>query len=138
MKFGIIAGAFDIIHPGYIRAFAEAKQHCDKLVVCLHVDPSVENPAKPKPVLSWMERKEILEAIKYVDFVMPYHSEEEFLKILKRTDPDIRFLGNDYSIEVKKITGAELNIHIHYIDRSHGWSETRIKNLVRLSLENMP
>ena len=39
---GVIAGAFDIYHPGYVQAFKEAKEHCDVLVVMLHTDPSIE------------------------------------------------------------------------------------------------
>ena len=36
---GIIAGAFDVIHPGYIRMFKDAKTHCNHLTVALHEDP---------------------------------------------------------------------------------------------------
>jgi glycerol-3-phosphate cytidylyltransferase len=134
LRIGIIAGAFDIIHPGYILAFQEAKLHCSHLVVCLHIDPSIEN-GKPKPVLSCKERKLILESIRYVNYVMPYTTEADFLAILKHVDPDIRFLGSDYSIGVKAITGSELNIPIYYLDRSHGWSATKLKNLICESME---
>lgn len=134
IKVGILAGAFDVIHPGYILAFQEAKLHCTHLVICLHIDPSVEN-GKPKPVLSWEERKVILESIRYVDYVMPYRTETDFLEILKRINPDVRFLGNDYSIGIKAITGSELNIPIFYLDRSHGWSETKLKTLICESME---
>lgn len=130
MKVGIIAGAFDVIHPGYILAFQEAKLHCSHLVICLHIDPSVERPEKSKPILSWQERKVILESIRYVDYVMPYATENDFLGILKHVDPDIRFLGQDYSTGIKAVTGAELNIPIHYLDRSHGWSSTKFKELI--------
>ena len=40
---GIIAGAFDVIHPGYVRMFADAKKRCNHLTVAIHVDPSTEN-----------------------------------------------------------------------------------------------
>jgi len=130
MKTGIIAGAFDIIHPGYIKAFKEAKHYCDRLVVCVHIDPSIERPEKPKPVLSVFERSEILESIKYVDDVVFYRLEEDFLHLLDLVKPDVRFLGQDYSIGIKAITGAELNIPIVYLDRSHGWSETKLKKMI--------
>jgi glycerol-3-phosphate cytidylyltransferase len=127
---GIIAGAFDIIHPGYILAFLEAKQYCDQLVVCVHDDPSVERAEKMKPILTLGERTMILDSIKYVDEVIPYQTEDDFLKILKRVDPHIRFLGQDYQIGIDKITGAELNIPMHILDRSHGWSSTKLKSLI--------
>ena len=41
-KKGIIAGAFDVIHPGYVRMFKDAKRHCNHLTVALHLDPSIE------------------------------------------------------------------------------------------------
>ena len=45
---------------------------------------------------------------------------------------DVRFLGNDY--KGKDFTGKDLNIPIHYLDRSHGWSTTKFKKLIAASL----
>ena len=67
---GVIAGAFDVIHPGYIKMFKEAKQHCDSLIVLLHTDPTIERPEKLKAILSVDDRKEILMSLKYVDDVI--------------------------------------------------------------------
>ena len=53
---GVIAGNFDVIHPGYIAMFNECKNHCDRLIVCLHEDPSMERPEKLKPILHWADR----------------------------------------------------------------------------------
>lgn len=132
---GLIAGAFDCIHPGYIKAFIEAKANCDYLFVCVHKDPSVENPEKMKPVLSIQEREEILRSIRYVDEVVFYETEADLMRLLKMINPDIRFLGQDYDMGIKAITGRELNIPIHFLDRSHGWSATKYKKLICESLE---
>jgi glycerol-3-phosphate cytidylyltransferase len=134
MRTGIIAGAFDILHPGYIKAFAEAKDHCDWLVVCVHIDPSLERPEKGKPVIPLIDRFTVLRSIRYVDELIPYDDEEDFLSILKRVNPIIRFLGEDYTIGIKAITGQELNIPIHYLDRSHGWSETKLRKMIYKSM----
>ena len=48
MKIGVVAGAFDVVHPGYIKMFNECKKHCDELHVFIHIDPSVERPTKLK------------------------------------------------------------------------------------------
>lgn len=128
MNVGFIAGAFDVIHPGYIHMFKEAKKHCDFLIVALHSNPNKENVNKLKPILSVQERKEILYNIKGIDLILLYETELELLTLLKSTDPDIRFLGDDYVN--KKITGSELNIPIHFIDRNHGWSTTKFKNQI--------
>ena len=45
---------------------------------------------------------------------------------------DVRFLGDDY--QGKEFTGMELNIPIHYLDRSHGWSTTKYKELIAKTL----
>ena len=45
-KIGVIAGNFDVIHPGYIFMFNECKKHCDILLLLLHDDPSIERPKK--------------------------------------------------------------------------------------------
>jgi len=125
---GVIAGNFDIVHPGYIRMFKECKEHCDHLTVLLHTDPSEERPTKLKPILTVSERMEILTAIEYVDSISIYNVESDLRDILRELAPNIRFLGDDY--KDKKITGEELHIPIHYLDRSHGWSSTKFKQLI--------
>jgi len=132
MRKGIIAGNFDVMHPGYIKMFRECKSYCDKFIVFLHTDPSIERPHKLKPILSLEERIEMLESIKYIDEVAFYTYEDELLKLLDAYQPDIRFLGDDY--KGKTYTGFELNIPIHYLDRAHGWSTTKFKHMIAESL----
>ena len=84
MKKGVIAGAFDVMHPGYIKMFKEAKEECDCLIVLLHTDPSIERPNKPRPILSPRDRKEMLESIKYVDDVIRYTYEEQLYHLLRK------------------------------------------------------
>ena len=123
-KKGIIAGAFDVIHPGYIRMFKDAKAHCNHLTVALHDDPSLERPNKLKPVQTVEERKEILLAIQYVDDVVVYQEEETFLSYLK--DYEIRFLGTDYMDG--SYTGKDIAIDIVWLDREgHDYSSTKLK-----------
>lgn len=132
MKKGIIAGNFDVIHPGYIAMFKECKKHCDEFIVFLHSDPTIERPEKIKPVLSVQERDEMLMSIKYIDNVFVYDTEADLLNLLGLIKPNIRFLGDDY--KGKRFTGDNLNIPIHYLDRSHGWSTTKFKKLIARSI----
>jgi glycerol-3-phosphate cytidylyltransferase len=127
MKIGVIAGNFDVIHPGYIKMFNDCKEHCDYLVVLLHEDPSIERPEKCKPILSVEERREILFALD-IPTVISYNTEKELYFMLKDGNYDIRFLGDDY-ID-KPFTGDDLNIPIHYLNRDHGWSTTKFKKLI--------
>ena len=130
---GIIAGNFDVIHPGYIAMFDECKKHCDRLIVCLHEDPSIERPEKLKPILHWSDRLKILESLVQVDFVFLYQTEADLYEALVKGDFDVRFLGDDYL--GKTYTGYELNIPIYYLNRDHGWSTTKYKQLIANSLK---
>ena len=125
---GITAGAFDVMHPGYIKMFKEAREHCDYLLVALHDDPTVERSEKIKPILTLEERKETLLALRYVDEIVTYNTEKELTFILENSNADIRFLGDDY--KGKASTRSHLEIPIHYVDRSHGWSATKFKTLI--------
>jgi glycerol-3-phosphate cytidylyltransferase len=126
---GVIAGNFDVMHPGYIKMFKEAGNLCERFIVLLHTDPSIERPHKLKPVLSTLERIEMLESIKYITDVHVYTYESELEELLKGIDPDIRFLGDDYKGR-NDFTGYDLNIPIHYFKRDHGWSTTKFKKLI--------
>ena len=130
-KKGIIGGAFDLIHPGYVRMFKEAKEHCNHLTVALHEDPSFARPYKFKPVQSVEDRKEILRAIKYVDDIVVYYAEETFLSYLK--DYEVRFLGSDYMDG--SYTGKDIAIDVVFLNRDHGYSTTKLKENIWHSME---
>lgn len=130
-KTGVIAGNFDVIHPGYIYLFNECKEFCTELIILLHEDPSIERPEKLKPILNLDERKMILSSLTQVDQIIPYKLEVDLYQLLSNLDIDIRFLGDDY--KSKPFTGDDLNIPIHFLDRSHGWSTTRFKNKIAKS-----
>jgi len=132
---GVIAGNFDVIHPGYISMFKEMESYCDTLIVLLHTDPSIERPHKLKPILTPDERKEMLECFRMVKGVIRYTYEEQLLDLLKMGEFDIRFLGDDY--KGKPFTGDILGIPIHYLDRDHGWSTTKFKKLIAESYEKV-
>ena len=125
---GIIAGSFDIIHPGYMHMFRKSKEYCDKLVIALQTDPTIERPNKIKPILSYEEREEILSGIRYIDEVIKYTTEKDLLDILKTRQYNVRILGDDYI--GKYATGQEFSEQIAYVDRGHGWSTTKYKTLI--------
>ncbi len=132
---GIIAGNFDIIHPGYIKMFNDMKKHVNKIHVLLHNDPSLDRPEKIKPLLSLAERKMTLMALKGITEVSPYNSEEELLKLISVINPEIRFLGEDY-INRTDYTGYGLPPRIIFLKRDHGWSTTKFKKLITDSIIN--
>ena len=130
---GIIAGNFDVIHPGYIDMFNEMESLCDEVIVLLQTDPSIERPTKLKPILSVNDRIKILSSLKQVTSIQTYTYESELYDLIKLILPSVRFLGDDY-IGRTDFTGYDLNIPIHYLNRSHGWSTTKFKKLIAESL----
>jgi glycerol-3-phosphate cytidylyltransferase len=142
MKVGIIAGNFDCIHPGYIKMFDEMIDHCHEVIVMLQTDPTIERPEKCKPILSVEDRMDILNSLAQIDDIIPYTLESELYTFLKSFENDhldkefeveyIRFLGDDYI--GKSFTGDDLDIPIYYLNRDHGWSTTKYKQLIAKSL----
>ena len=70
----------------------------------------------------------ILSSLKQIDRIISYEIESDLYDILKSQKIDIRFLGDDY--KDKAFTGDDLDIPIHYLDRSHGWSTTKFKKMI--------
>lgn len=126
---GIVCGSFDIIHPGYIRMFKDAKSVCRYLTIALQGDPTIDRPHKCKPVISLEGRREVLESIVYVDNIETYNTEKELLEMLQTVSYDVRILGTDYEGR-DDYTGAELNRPVYYHNRDHDISTTAIKELI--------
>lgn len=133
LKKGIVAGAFDLIHPGYVRLFKEAKEYCNHLTIALHENPSIARPQKLSPIHTIDERKEILNSIKYVDDIVVYQKEETFLNYLN--DYDVRFLGDDYLDG--SYTGKDIPIEIVWLNRKHGYSTSKLKQKIFNSVDEM-
>ncbi len=129
MRIGVIAGNFDVIHPGYVKMFKECQRNCDQLIILLHDDPTIERPEKLKPVLTATERREMLEYVVTGCMILTYNTEAELKFLIQSIDPDVRFLGDDYI--GNDFTGKDLGTYIHYINRIyHRWSTTKYKKLI--------
>ena len=133
MKKGFIAGNFDLLHPGYIKLFKECKVHCDHFTVLLHTDPSIERPHKFKPILTVEERIEQLESNRYIDTIQVYTYEKDLEALIVENDFQLRFLGTDY--RGKSYTGDQFDIPVHYLSRDHGWSTTKLKEMIIKNLK---
>lgn len=115
MKTGIVVGAFDLLHAGHIHLLRQCAEECDYLIVGLQVDPSVDRSDKNKPIETVLERQIKLLGCKYVDKVVVYGSDWELENIFKYFDPDIRFLGSDYGLNLKPIR-FEYMVPIEFMD----------------------
>jgi len=132
MIVGFTAGTFDLCHAGHLMLLKEAKEKCDYLVVGLHTDPSKERDWKSSPTETVLERYIRLKSCLFVDEIVPYDTENDLVALLMFTNPDIRFVGDDYNAEeVERITGYDKCTNVAYVDRSHNFSSTKLKTRIK-------
>ena len=126
---GFTCSCFDLLHAGHILMLKDAKKQCEYLIVGLQTDPTLDRPdTKNKPIQSLEERRIQLEAVKYIDQIVIYNTEEELYNLLVKINPDIRILGSDY--KGKKFTGDDLDIKIYYHKREHNFSSSNLKKRI--------
>ena len=129
MKRGFTAGCFDLLHAGHCMMLREARGSCDHLTVFLQTDPSIDRPdTKAKPTQSLPERLVQLEAIRWVDDVKIYQTEQELLEWLTLEQFDVRIIGADY--KGQSFTGDDLPHEVVYNSRDHKFSTTELRNRV--------
>tara|TARA_B100001029_G_C15033485_1_gene438586 strand:+ start:472 stop:882 length:411 start_codon:yes stop_codon:yes gene_type:complete len=127
---GFTCSCFDLLHAGHILMLKDAKDQCNYLIVGLQTDPTMDRPrTKNKPIQSLKERKIQLEAVKYIDEIIIYNTEQELYSLLKKIMPDIRILGSDYIN--KEFTGSDLKIKKYFHKRSHGYSSSYLRELIK-------
>ena len=129
-RVGIVASCFDLFHAGHVLMLMEAKDECDRLVVALQSDPTIDRPEKNKPIQALSERYIQLEACKYVDQIVPYDTEADLLNLLTGYDWDVRFLGDDYRGRTD-FTGADLDIPIYYCSLKHNYSSSSLRERIK-------
>jgi glycerol-3-phosphate cytidylyltransferase len=129
LKICIAASAWDLLHNGHILFLKEGKEKSDLMVVFLQTNPRVDRPEKNLPILSFEERRVMIEGCRYVDKIFVYTTEKELYDGLKALEADLRILGDDYI--GKRFTGDDLPTPIFFHDRScHGASTTKLRKRI--------
>ena len=134
---GFTASTFDLLHAGHIAMLREAKEHCTYLIAGLQVDPSIDRPEKNKPVQTLVERYVQLAAVKYIDEIVCYVTEQDLVDILSMYDINVRILGEEY--KDKDFTGKDVcqarGIDLYFNKRDHRFSSSGLRKRVH-ELEN--
>lgn len=94
MKVGYTTGVFDLFHVGHLNILRRAKEQCDFLIVGVTVDDLVAYKGK-KSFIPFEERVSIVEAIRYVDKVVPQTSMDK-MKAWNELHFDRMFVGDDW------------------------------------------
>jgi glycerol-3-phosphate cytidylyltransferase len=132
-KIGFTCSTFDLLHAGHITMLEEASRQCDFLVVGLQNDPTTDRPdTKNSPVQTLVERQIQLSAVKYVDEIIVYNTEQDLRDLLLTLPIDVRILGVEY--ENTEFTGKEIcknrNIKCFFNKRDHSFSSTSLRKRV--------
>lgn len=129
---GITCSTFDLLHAGHIIMLEECKKHCDYLICALQVDPTIDRSEKNKPIQSLVERFIQLDAVEYVDKIIPYNTEKELITIFSSLDLDVRIIGEEYKNKefTAKNVCIERNIQIVYNKRDHDFSTSTLRNRI--------
>lgn len=129
---GITCSTFDLLHPGHIIMLEESKRHCDYLICALQNDPTIDRNEKNKPIQSLVERYLQLDAVKYVDKIIPYNTEDELEELFSSLDLDVRIIGEDY--KDKNYTAKDIcqrrGIRIIYNKRDHNHSTSNLRKKI--------
>lgn len=126
MKRILTYGTFDLLHYGHIRILKRAKELGDYLVVALSTDEF--NAIKGKKAYhNYETRKKMLEAIRYVDLVIPENEWEQKLQDVKDYKIDVVVMGDDWAGS-DKFDYLKEYCEIVFLERTPGISTSQIKN----------
>ena len=123
-------GTFDVLHVGHIKLFRHARKlagPAGRVVVGTDSDERIRELKGPtRPINNVFDRVDFLHAIKYIDCVVTFSSEDELQARIKQFSPDILLIGDDYI--GKPIVGAQYAKKIVYFPRYGGLSSSGIIN----------
>lgn len=125
MKRILTYGTFDLLHYGHIRLLKRAKQLGDYLIVALSTDEFNEIKGK-KAYHNYETRKKMLEAIRYVDLVIPEENWEQKLKDIDEYKVDVVVMGDDWE-KSDKFDYLKEKCELVFLKRTEGISTTKIK-----------
>lgn len=126
MKTVLTYGTFDLFHYGHLEILRRAKEKGDRLIVGLSSDSFNEIKGK-KCYFSYEKRKMMLDAIKYVDLVIPENNWEQKINDIKEHNVDIFIMGNDWE---GKFDFLNEYCEVQYFPRTEGISTTQMKSLL--------
>ncbi|MCL1946737.1 MAG: glycerol-3-phosphate cytidylyltransferase [Chitinivibrionia bacterium] len=125
MKRVVTYGTFDLLHYGHINLLQRAKQLGDYLIVCLSTDKFNKEEKNKNTYFSYDERKRLLEAIRYVDLVVPEESWEQKETDIDLYHIDVFVIGDDWE---GKFDFLKDKCQVVYLPRTEEISTSRIKN----------
>lgn len=128
MKKIITYGTYDLLHYGHINLLRRAKALGDYLIVALSTDEFNWNSKQKKCYFTYEQRKQLLEAVRYVDLVIPETSWEQKQKDVREFQIDIFVMGDDWT---GKFDFLKSQCEVIYLPRTPEISTTQIKTQLK-------
>lgn len=132
-KVGFTTGVFDLFHLGHLNILKKSKEACEFLIVGVNTDELTFSYKKKHPIIPFEERIRIVEAIKYVDSVIPVVHRDK-VKLCEDVNSDVIFVGDDWkntplwnTIE-KEL--SKLGIDVKYFPYTEGTSSTILREVL--------
>lgn len=135
MKRILTYGTYDLLHYGHIRLLKRARALGDYLIVAISTEEF--NAVKGKKAYhNYETRKEMLEAIRYVDLVIPENNWDQKREDVLKYHVDVVVMGSDW-VGHEKFENLKDICEVVYLDRTEGISTTKIKEELHLSEDNL-
>ena len=133
MIIGYTTGVYDMFHIGHLNILRRAKEQCDYLIVGVSTDELVQHDKNKTPIISFENRCKIVEAIKYVDKVVPQHDKNKFAA-WEQYHFNKMFVGSDWkgtdAWNKYEIQFAPIGVEIVYLDHTDGISSTMLREML--------
>lgn len=126
MKRIITYGTFDLLHYGHINLLRRAKEQGDYLIVALSTDEFNWSEKRKKCYFSYEKRKQLLEAIRYVDLVIPENNWEQKVSDINEYHVDTFIMGDDWSGKFDYLEEST-RANVIYLPRTPEISTSQIK-----------
>ena len=122
-------GTFDVLHAGHIHLFQHAKNLYPNTIVCVGLDTDErirQMKGSNRPINPLHDRINFLHAIRYIDKVVTFGTDDELRAQIAAFKPHIMVIGDDY--RGRTIIGEEYIPRVEYVERYDGLSSTKIVN----------
>ena len=132
-KIGYTTGVYDMFHIGHLNIIRRAKEQCEYLIVGVSTDECVQSYKNKTPIIPYDERAAIVQAIRYVDEVVPQTSMDK-LDFLKKRHFDVMFHGDEWKgtelYDRYEKEFSKYNAHIEYLSHTDGISSTILRKKI--------
>ncbi len=134
-KIGYTAGVYDMFHVGHLNVIMNAKKYCEYLIVAVSTDEVVQKNKHTSPIIKFEDRARIVEAIRYVDEVVPQTDYDDKIGAAIKYGIDVMFVGDDWKGTEKWATIEKqlktIDVDLVYLPYTSSISSTMLRERIK-------